>query len=59
MTPQQVRKHYGSEIKAAAGIGVSVTTIRNWLAAGKIPKLKQLAIQTLTNNKLKADDAPQ
>lgn len=55
MTPQEVRKHYGSEIKAASEIGVSVTTIRNWLAAGKVPRLKQLAIQTLTKNKLKAD----
>ena len=55
MKPQDLLDHYGSQIKAAAQIGVSETTIRNWIASDKVPKLTQLAIQALTKGKLKAE----
>jgi hypothetical protein len=55
MTPQEVTNYYGNKIKAAAEIGVSLQTIHNWFSENKIPRLSQLAIQTLTKNKLKAD----
>jgi len=54
MTYQELKAHYGSDEKAAAEIGVSHATVRKWKANG-IPRLTQLAIQTLTKSKLKAD----
>lgn len=55
MTPQEVKDFYGNKIKAAAEIGVSLQTINNWFKENNIPRLSQLAIQTLSKNKLKAD----
>jgi hypothetical protein len=54
MTVDEVIKFYGNEVKSAANVGVSVQTVYNWKTSG-IPRLTQLAIQTLTKNKLKAD----
>jgi DNA-binding transcriptional regulator YdaS (Cro superfamily) len=53
MKIEQVIKFYGNEIKAAAEIGVTAPTIKNWEKG--IPRLAQLAIETLTKGKLKAD----
>ena len=55
MSPDELVKHYGNQVKAAAEIGVSENTVRNWLVANKVPTLVQLAVQTLTKGKLKAD----
>ena len=55
MKPKELIEHYGSEVKAASDAGVSVTTIYNWLRIGRIPRLAQLAFETLTKGKLKAD----
>jgi DNA-binding transcriptional regulator YdaS (Cro superfamily) len=54
MTTQDLIEYYGSKIKAAAALGVSLTTINNWEKKG-IPHIKQLAIQTITKGKLKAE----
>ena len=55
MTYEEFIKHYGSEIKAAASTGFSLTTVKNW-ATGGIPRISQLAIQTLTEGGLLADE---
>lgn len=55
MTPIDVVNHYGSKIKVAAAVGVSITTVENWLKRGKLNKLTQLAIQSLTKGALKAE----
>lgn len=55
MTPQEVLDHYKTRIKAASDIGVTEQTIKNWIANNKVPQIAQLAIQTLTKGKLKAD----
>lgn len=55
MTYEQLMAHYGSEIKTAASTGFSLTTVRNWATTG-IPRISQLAIQTLTENTLVADE---
>jgi hypothetical protein len=56
MNFDQLIKYYGGEMKAAAEIGVSHQTIKNWKnSKDGIPRTQQLAIQTLTHNKLKAD----
>lgn len=55
MKPNDVIEYYKSRIKAAAEIGVTEQTIKNWIELDEIPRLPQLAIQTLTKGKLKAD----
>ena len=55
MKPNEVIEFYGNMAKAAGYINVSEQTIRNWVNADSIPKMAQLAIQTLTKDKLKAD----
>jgi DNA-binding transcriptional regulator YiaG len=47
---------FGSKTKLAAELGVTEMTIRNWEKADSIPRVAQLAIQTLSKNKLKAED---
>lgn len=56
MNTTELLKFYGSDLKAAVSIGVSGQTIRNWIGAKKIPDHMQLAIQTLSKGKLKADE---
>lgn len=56
MKPSEVIEHYKTDVRAAAEIGVSYQSIKNWLKNGKVPRISQLAIQTLTKGKLKADD---
>ena len=56
MKPNEVIKHYGgSTLLVAYNLKVSEQTLRNWVAADKIPYIAQLAIQLLTKGKLKAD----
>jgi DNA-binding transcriptional regulator Cro len=55
MTHADLIKHYGTEMKAAAELGFSITTIKNWEHV-KIPRISQYAIQALTNNALMADE---
>ena len=54
MTIDEVIKYYGGEMMAAASLGVSHQTIKNWKDSG-IPKIRQSDIQLKSNNKLKAD----
>ena len=54
MTINELITYYGSELKSAASIEVSVTTVRRWIKDDAIPYHMQLAIQTLTKNKLRA-----
>jgi len=53
MTYTELKTYYGTDERAAAEVGVSHATVRKWKANG-IPRLTQLAIQTLTKGKLKA-----
>ena len=56
MKPAEVIKHYGdSTLLVAYNLKVSEQTIRNWIAADKVPYIAQLAIQLLTKSKLKAN----
>ncbi len=58
MSPAQAELHFGSKTKAAAAIGVSEQTFRNWSDKEAIPLLAQNAIAHITNNKLKVDRKP-
>lgn len=55
MTYKDLLKLYGSDIKIAANIGFSITAVKSWTGKS-IPRISQLAIQTITKNKLKADE---
>ena len=55
MKPKDAVNYYGNQTKVAAAIGVTEQSVRNWIKADRLPKMVQLALQTLTNNKLKAD----
>ena len=55
MTPYELVYYYGNQTKAAAEIGVSEQSVRNWIIKKKVPNMVQLAVQTLTKGKLKAD----
>ena len=58
MTPKQLLDEFGSEIKAAAFLGINPRTVKNWCGSENIPQIpywSQCAIAHLTNNKLKVD----
>ena len=56
MKPNEVIKHYGdSTLLVAYNLKVSEQSVRNWIKADRLPKMVQLAIETLTKGKLKAD----
>lgn len=59
MTADQIIKYYGGELQAAAAIGKSHQTIKNWLSGGRIPHNTQQFIQSVTLGKLKADKQEQ
>lgn len=56
MTYHDLIEYYGSEVKAAAGIGMSVTAVRSWVDK-PIPRITQYAIQAMTNNQLSVDES--
>jgi len=56
MTPKQLIEEFGSDVKAAAFLGINPRTVKNWTESEKTPKIprwSQYAIAYLTNNKLK------
>lgn len=56
MLPKEALDFYKTKEKIAAELSISVQTFINWEKANKIPKLAQLAIQTLSKGKLKANE---
>ena len=55
MKPNEAVEYYKSRVMLAATLQVTEQTVKNWLAKGKIPYTAQLAIQTSTKGKLKAN----
>ena len=55
MKPKDAVNYWGNQTKVAAAVGVSEQSVRNWIKADRLPKMVQLAIETLTKGKLKAD----
>ena len=55
MKPKDAVNYWGNQTKVAAAIGVSEQSVRNWIKADRLPKIVQLAIETLTKGKLKAN----
>lgn len=57
MHVDQVITFWGTQVAAAAAIGVTQPTISMWRARGSVPRLQQLRIEHLTGGRLKADKA--
>jgi hypothetical protein len=55
MTPNQIVKYFGSDTKAAAALGKSVTCIKAWRSNG-IPIWSQHAIAHITKDALKVEE---
>ena len=56
MTPQEVIDWAGgTQQKAADRIGITRNAIARWVMAGKVPPLRQAAIEVLTGGELRAD----
>ena len=55
MTPAELIGYYKTRVQAAAALEVTEQTIRNWEKNNKVPRIAQLAAQTLTKGKLKAE----
>lgn len=54
MTYSEIISHFKTKEAVAAALGISTATVTR-MADKKVAKHYQLAIQTLTKNKLKAD----
>ena len=52
MTKTDAIKHYGSQAKLGAALGLAQTTVSSWSI---VPAIHQLRLQKLTRGKLKAD----
>lgn len=55
MNYDDVIRHFGSQVQAAAALELTQPTISMWRARGSIPKLQQLRIEYVTDGKLQAD----
>lgn len=58
MTPQAVIAHFGTQQAAGSALGVSQGAIAQWVAAGRVPALRQWQIQLATGGALQADRPP-
>jgi len=54
VTPEDVKKYYGSLYRFNKDTGMSASTLRNWLCSGRIPEDSQYRIERITNGMLKA-----
>lgn len=57
MHVDQVINYFGTQVAAAAAIGVTQPTVSMWRARGSVPHLQQLRIEHITGGKLRADKA--
>lgn len=55
MTPDQFIDHFGTQVAAAAAIGMAQPTVSDWKKQGFIPWLRQLHIERVTDGALTAD----
>lgn len=53
MTPEQVIKYFGNDVKVAAALGLSQRCVQLWVKKGEISWLNQCAIAYISGGKLK------
>jgi hypothetical protein len=56
MSPEQVIAHYGTQAAVCRALGIKQPSVFEWVANGRIPRLRQYQIQLETRGKLLADD---
>jgi len=55
MSPKQAIDHFGTQVALAAALGITQSSVAEWLQKGRIPWPRQFQIQHVTRNELKAD----
>lgn len=55
MTPEDVKKLYGSNYRFAKETGMSPSTLANWLQWGRVPEDAQYKLERITNGKLRVE----
>lgn len=55
MNYQQVIRHFGTQVKTAAALGITQSTVSAW--RGTVPARYQYQIEVITDGKLRADKA--
>jgi DNA-binding transcriptional regulator YdaS (Cro superfamily) len=56
MTPKDVVEHFGgTQVKAAAALGISQASVSEWFQIGYVPLGRQYELQVLTGGRLRAD----
>lgn len=58
MTYDDVIAHFGSQQAAADALDISQPSISDWKRSERIPHIRQLQIEHVTDGKLKADELP-
>ena len=56
MNYEQVIEYFGSQKAAAVALSLSQPSISDWKSTGRIPHLRQLQIEHVTEGALKADE---
>jgi DNA-binding transcriptional regulator YdaS (Cro superfamily) len=54
MTYSDLIAHFGTQVAAAAALGIHQSNVSDWKARGVIPPLRQLELERLTSGVLKA-----
>lgn len=55
MTPEDVKKYYGSQYRFNKETGMAVNTLGNWLRLGRVPANAQYRLESLTKGALKTE----
>lgn len=55
MTPEDVKKYYGSQYMFKKKTGMSNSTLGNWLKWGYVPEDAQYKLERITNGELKTE----
>ena len=55
MNPKHIVEYWGTVNAARKALGVTDKAVYQWVAAGKVPKMRQYQVALLTKGKLKAD----
>lgn len=55
MTPEQLIRHFGTQIETAKALGLAQPTVADWVKQGWIPWPRQFHAQVITGGRLQAD----
>jgi len=55
MTPEEIKRHYGSTYRFQKETGMGSATLHLWLKKGYVPISSQARLQLISNGALKAD----